>query len=69
MARRHEGQAAIQIRETRVAFVGSQGRQGALRPKTDEAGALVGLQWGAGLVVPIAPAAVSGRRGREQQAE
>ncbi|EUA17314.1 putative iSChy9, transposase OrfB [Mycobacterium xenopi 3993] len=42
---------------------------GALRPKTDEAGALVGLQWGAGLVVPIAPAAVSGRRGREQQAE
>ncbi|EUA17541.1 putative transposase [Mycobacterium xenopi 4042] len=33
---------------------------GALRPKTDEAGALVGLQWGAGLVVPIAPAAVSG---------
>ncbi|MCA2338813.1 transposase, partial [Mycobacterium avium] len=42
---------------------------GALRPKTDEAGALVGLQWGAGFVVPIAPPAVSGRRGREQQAE
>ncbi|TXI53183.1 MAG: transposase [Mycolicibacterium mageritense] len=42
---------------------------GALRPKTDEAGRLVGLQWGAGLVVPIAPAAMSGRRGREQQAE
>jgi hypothetical protein len=42
---------------------------GALRPKTNEAGALVGLQWGAGFVVPIAPAAASGRRGREQQAE
>lgn len=42
---------------------------GALRPKTDEAGRLVGLQWGAGFVIPIAPAAVSGRRGREQQAE
>lgn len=42
---------------------------GALRPKTEGAGALVGLQWGAGFVVPIAPAAVSGRRGREQQAE
>ena len=42
---------------------------GALRPKTDETGALVGLQWGAGLVVPIAPAAASGRRGQEQQAE
>lgn len=42
---------------------------GALRPKTDEAGALVGLQWGAGFVIPIAPAGASGRRGREQQAE
>ena len=40
---------------------------GALRPKTDEAGALVGLQWGAGFVVPIAPAVASGRRGKEQQ--
>lgn len=42
---------------------------GALRPKTDAAGALVGLQWGAGFVIPIAVAAASGRRGREQQAE
>jgi len=42
---------------------------GALRPKTDEVGRLVGLQWGAGFVVPIAPVAASGRRGREQQAE
>jgi putative transposase len=42
---------------------------GALRPKTDAVGRLVGLQWGAGFVIPIAPAAASGRRGKEQQAE
>jgi hypothetical protein len=42
---------------------------GALRPKTDAAGRLVGLQWGAGFVIPIAAAAAAGRRGREQRAE
>ncbi len=42
---------------------------GALRPKTDQAGRLVGLQWGAGFVVAIAAAARTGRRGMEQQAE
>jgi hypothetical protein len=42
---------------------------GALRPKTDSAGRLVGLQWGAGFVVAIARPAQSGRRGKEQQAE
>ncbi len=42
---------------------------GALRPKTDTNGILVGLQWGAGFVIPIAAAATSGRRGREQAAE
>jgi putative transposase len=42
---------------------------GALRPKTDAAGRLVGLQWGAGLVVAVAAPATSGRRGKEQQAE
>jgi putative transposase len=42
---------------------------GALRPKSDESGRLVGLQWGAGFVIPIAAAAQSGRRGSEQQAE
>jgi putative transposase len=42
---------------------------GALRPKTDTAGRLVGLQWGAGFVIDIAAAARSGRRGKEQQAE
>jgi putative transposase len=42
---------------------------GALRPKTDEAGRLVGLQWGTGFVIPIAAAAESGRRGKDQQVE
>ncbi|MDY6872321.1 MAG: hypothetical protein SV966_18160, partial [Actinomycetota bacterium] len=49
--------------------VAAKDGHGALRPNTDVAGRLVGLQWGAGFVVPIAPAAASGRRGREQQAE
>ena len=43
--------------------------QGALRPKTDAAGRLMGLQWGAGFVISIAAPARSGRRGREQQGE
>lgn len=42
---------------------------GALRPNLDGDGRLVGLQWGAGLVIPIATPARSGRRGNEQQAE
>jgi putative transposase len=42
---------------------------GALRPKTDAAGRLLGLQWGAGFVIPIAAPAQTGRRGREQLAE
>src|SRR5262249_24708592 len=42
---------------------------GALRPKTDAAGRLVGLVWGAGFVIATRPAAQSGRRGKEQQAE
>jgi putative transposase len=42
---------------------------GALRPKLDEHGRLVGLQWGAGFVIPIAAAAHTGRRGKEQQTE
>jgi hypothetical protein len=48
--------------------VAAKDGNGALRPKIGEAGRLVGLQWGAGFVIPIAPAAVSGRRGKEQQA-
>jgi putative transposase len=42
---------------------------GALRPKTDADGRLVGLQWGGGFVIPIAEPAQSGRRGNEQHAE
>jgi putative transposase len=42
---------------------------GALRPKTDAAGRLVGLQWGAGFVVAVAAPARTGRCGKEQQAE
>jgi putative transposase len=42
---------------------------GALRPKLDTGGQLVGVQWGAGFVVAIAAPAQSGRRGKEQQAE
>jgi putative transposase len=42
---------------------------GALRPKVDTGGRLVGLQWGAGFEIPIAAPPQSGRRGNEQQAE
>jgi hypothetical protein len=42
---------------------------GALRPKLDAGGRLMGLQWGAGFVVAIAAPAASARRGQEQQAE
>jgi putative transposase len=42
---------------------------GALRPYVDRDGRLVGLQWGAGFVIPIAKPAQSGRRGQEQRAE
>ncbi len=42
---------------------------GAIRPKTDATGRLVGLQWGAGFVIPIAAPVQTGRRGKEQQAE
>jgi putative transposase len=52
-----------------VHSLASKDGNGALRPKTDEAGRLIGLQWGAGFVIPVAAAAATGRRGREQQAE
>ena len=42
---------------------------GALRPKTDAAGRLAALQWGAGFVVASAGPAQTGRRSKEQQAE
>jgi putative transposase len=49
--------------------VAAKDGNGALRPKTDVRGRLVGLQWGAGLVIPIAVPAASGRRGCEQRTE
>lgn len=42
---------------------------GALRPKTDVQGRLVGLPWGAGFAISIAAPAASGRRETEQQIE
>jgi putative transposase len=42
---------------------------GALRPKTDSAGRLIGLQWGTGFVIALATPCESGRRGKEQQGE
>jgi putative transposase len=42
---------------------------GALRPKKDGAGRLVGLQWGEGFVIAIAAPAQTGRCGKQQQAE
>jgi len=47
----------------------SKDGNGALRPMVDADGRLVGLQWGAGFVIPIAQPARMGRRGKEQQAE
>ena len=69
VARRPKGQASVQAVVPWVAFVAAKDGQGALRPNVDAAGLLVGLQWGAGFVVPIAAPAQTGRRGKEQQAE
>ena len=49
--------------------VAAKDGNGALRPKIDAAGRLVGLQWGTGFVIPVAAPAQSGRRGTKQQAE
>jgi hypothetical protein len=49
--------------------VAAKDGNGALRPKTDAAGRLIGLQWGAGFLIPTAAPAVCGRRGKEQQVE
>ncbi len=52
-----------------VHSLASKDGNGALRPKVDGDGRLVGLQWGAGFVIAIAEPAQTGRRGKEQQAE
>ncbi|MDQ2637357.1 MAG: transposase [Actinomycetota bacterium] len=64
-----KGKPRFKSAKRRLHSLSAKDGHGALRPKTDEAGALVGLQWGAGFVVPIATAAASGRRGKEQQTE
>jgi putative transposase len=53
----------------RLHSLAAKDNNGALRPKTDETGRLVGLQWGARFVIPIATPAESGRRGQDQQTE
>ncbi len=64
-----KGKPRFKPARRRLRSLAAKDGNGALRPKTDVEGRLVGLQWGAGFVIPIAPAATSGRRGREQQAE
>jgi len=64
-----KGKPRLQSAKRGLRSLAAKDGHGALRPKTDEAGRLVGLQWGAGFVVPVAPAAASSRRGGEQQAE
>jgi putative transposase len=49
--------------------VAAKDGHGALRPKVDKTGRLVGLQWGAGFVIAIGAPAQTGRRGKEEQAE
>jgi hypothetical protein len=49
--------------------LGCKDGNGALRPKVDAGARLVGLQWGAGFVIPIAEPARTGQRGNNQLAE
>jgi putative transposase len=66
---RRKGKPRFKSAKRGLRSLAAKDGNGALRPKTDAAGRLVGLQWGAGFVIAIAPAAASGRRGREQRAE
>ena len=66
---RRRGKPRFKNKKRGLHSLAAKDGNGALRPKTDAAGQLVGLQWGAGFVVPIAAAAQTGRRGKEQQAE
>ena len=65
----HKGKPRFKNTRRGLHSLAAKDGHGALRPKTDAAGRLVGLQWGAGFVIAIAAAAVSGRRGKEQQVE
>jgi putative transposase len=66
---RRKGKPRFKSTTRGLCSLSSKDGRGALRPKTDESGRLVGLQWGAGFVIPIAASARTGRRGTEQQAE
>ncbi|MGH3524177.1 MAG: transposase, partial [Mycobacterium sp.] len=66
---RRRGKPRFKSKKRGLHSLAAKDGHGALRPKTDAAGRLAGLQCGAGLVVAIAAPARSGRRGKEQQAE
>ncbi len=66
---RRRGKPRFKNKKRGLHSLAAKDGNGALRPKTNAAGQLVGLQWGAGFVVAIAAAAQTGRRGKEQQAE
>jgi putative transposase len=66
---RHRGKPRFKSTRRGLHSLSSKDGLGALRPKIDATGRPVGLQWGAGFVIPIAAPAQTGRRGKEQQAE
>lgn len=66
---RRKGKPRLKSTQRGLHSLAAKDGNGALRPKTDGAGRLVGLQWGAGFVVAVAAPAHTGRRGKEQQAE
>ena len=66
---RRKGKPRFKAAKRGLHSLAAKDGHGALRPKTDAVGRLVGLQWGTGLVVAIAAPAQTGRRGREQRAE
>ena len=66
---RRKGKPRFKSTKRGLHSVAAKDGNGALRPKTDAAGGLVGLQWGAGFVVGVGAPAQTGRRGKEHQAE
>jgi putative transposase len=65
----HKGKPRFKPARRGLHSVAAKDGNGALRPKLDADGRLLGLQWGAGFVIPIAGPALKGRRGKEQQSE
>jgi putative transposase len=65
----HKGKPRFKRVSRGLHSLAAKDSHGALRPCVDAAGRLVGMQWRAGFVLPIAAPAESGRRGKEQQAE